>query len=898
MRPKKSFSLLFLLFFLNMQAQTHFPGGVPNPEVWYSVDFDDLSNGVYPNRALDYIRITPCGMVNQALFNFNHSISTDQLCFTYNAPLERTSSRNVFFVGEVVDNSNPFSFVTTYWNGQEPPGTPTPYIRNRFDLTSQQAYVDNKQASFGNGQLANINFYNWNVYQTDKKIRSYGAEGETTFHIGREFDNQGIGGVQGSFFKGSFPEFISFPYELTANEKNRVESYLALKYGITLGSIMSYKNSKNIVFWNTVNNGIFKRRIFGIGRDDISGLNQLISESTHRKDYLVASVGSLAQTNKEKQEQVSISNNNFIVFGDNGEAEELGDSNDINIKKLKRVWLSQNTGNASRNIEMHLRLKLEGQLQQELIQDPTLKLWMLHDKNVNNLEVSGFNGQYIDYYEASLDGYDYAYFKNKKFDTDGGIYDQFTFGLGPQMIVQLRFYPVSCDAETIKTEVLITGGYPPYDVYVSSTNGFQTSFQTSDSITTFDTHPNGTYTVKVYDSQGLYAETTVDLYPPQITVDLGPDQVLSASQQQVLLDASQGVNDPGATYTWYRNYELLQHYDSTLLVTEPGEYTVVITASNNVCEVGDTINVSYNFIGIIDPVIACDSESASAHIVISGGVPPFTTTFSGLFVTISQVHNTEDYYVTDIPFGNYTVTITDSDGNLIQQNMMLADPLPGFELDLAQQVVQYCPFIPGQAIDMYDCGLVEVPVDVSVPYSYVTYEWFVDNTNMNINSPQVILYQDIQAFPGIDPSIPGITKIKVRVTNTQNGCVIEEVVAIRRFYGVKEAPNNYVSLSEEGTSETQDTPDTSETDPLAASILATVYPNPSQAGSDFNYEVTSSEVFEGTIEVFTQTGALLQQIPVSGKSNYNYTFSLNTPGTYFITTRTGETLLTNKIIIK
>src|SRR5690606_16142758 len=97
--------------------------------------------------------------------------------------------------------------------------------------------------------------------------------------------------LNAEYFYGNFPEFISFPFELSANQKNRVESYLALKYGITLYNKSSYKNSRNVVFWNSKNNQLFPNFIFGIGKDDISGLNQLQSESVHEKDYLIASVG-------------------------------------------------------------------------------------------------------------------------------------------------------------------------------------------------------------------------------------------------------------------------------------------------------------------------------------------------------------------------------------------------------------------------------------------------------------------------------------------------------------------------------------------------------------------------------------------------------------------------------
>src|SRR5690606_5621208 len=124
-------------------------------------------------------------------------------------------------------------------------------------------------------------------------------------------------------FSGNFPEFISFPRELNSNERNRVDSYLALKYGLTLARRVLYRNSRNIVFWHTENNRVFHTRVFGMGRDNVSGLNQLQSESTHLKEHLVAAIEDIMDTNKEKQERVSIPNDHFIVFGDNGGKPDL-----------------------------------------------------------------------------------------------------------------------------------------------------------------------------------------------------------------------------------------------------------------------------------------------------------------------------------------------------------------------------------------------------------------------------------------------------------------------------------------------------------------------------------------------------------------------------------------------
>lgn len=901
MQPKKSFSILFLLLFFSIQAQTHFPGGVSGAEAWYIVDFQNLGQNEFPNHSMEHIKIKACNNPgSEIMFNFNPAINTQGLCLTYNAHLENNTSRNVFFVGELLENPNQnYSHVTTGWN---PLLSNLPQldsiIRNRFDLATQMAYVNTKEVTFQGVEVANVNFYHWNIYQTDKKFKSYGWEGETAFYIGREFSNSIIE-KHGEYFKGKFPEFISYPYELNANERNRVESYLALKYGITLNRKHSYKNSKNTVFWNTINNAAFMYRTFGIGRDDISGLNQLISESVHKKKYLIASVGEYADSNAIKQEQVSIEDNNFIVFGDNTENENLGAGNAFHVEPLKRIWLSQNTGTKSPDIPMYFKLHLVGVLQARLMEDPSLKVWMLHDKYVTNLDLSDFNSHYVDYYEGVINGGDYADFGKIYFDTDRAIYDQFTFGVGPKMIVQARFKTANCDAEAIITDVVITGGSAPYYVTITGGPQGQQNFSTYSNIVTFDAYSGSTYHITVQDNNGYTVQTSIDAFPPsQLLVDFGPDLTLSVNMQQVTLDAGINVNDPEATYKWYKNGVLIEHYEATLVVTEPGEYSVIIMSGNHICEVSDTILISYNFTGTVAPLIECDSETATAHIQLNGGVPPFTTIFSGSSLTVSQVHNTEEYFFTDLEFDNYTVTITDSNGEVYQQNISLSNPVSGIDIDLVSQIEPYCePQYIDSETPMFWCGL-DMQIDASalVTNPNVTYAWYYNGEPTGITSPNVTLDQDCGKPEYLENSPIGMNEITVVITDNIEGCTITETIAVIRCYGIvagTPAPAPF-----QGSPEGDEQQNTEENNPPSDSISAKVYPNPSEPGVDFNYEVISSEVFEGTIEIFTETGALLKQVAVSGQASYNLSFSLISSGTYFICTRTGETLLTNKVIIK
>lgn len=91
-------------------------------------------------------------------------------------------------------------------------------------------------------------------------------------------------------------EVIIYPTVLTLPQKNRVESYLAIKYGITLDQTVAtdYVYSNGTIAWNAVNAGIFNNNIAGIGRDDITTLNQSRSQSVTNTGDIIVSKSVLA----------------------------------------------------------------------------------------------------------------------------------------------------------------------------------------------------------------------------------------------------------------------------------------------------------------------------------------------------------------------------------------------------------------------------------------------------------------------------------------------------------------------------------------------------------------------------------------------------------------------------
>ncbi|MEK6451240.1 MULTISPECIES: hypothetical protein [unclassified Myroides] len=108
---------------------------------------------------------------------------------------------------------------------------------------------------------------------------------------------------------------------LSSTELIQLNSYLAIKYGISLelsGVQRLYMLSNNFIVYNIDSSGYtsFNKDIFGIARDNLSGLNQKQSINSNNH-YMTVYVGNLEDTNNENV--FELEDKTAVMFGGNGE---------------------------------------------------------------------------------------------------------------------------------------------------------------------------------------------------------------------------------------------------------------------------------------------------------------------------------------------------------------------------------------------------------------------------------------------------------------------------------------------------------------------------------------------------------------------------------------------------
>jgi GEVED domain/N-terminal domain of BNR-repeat neuraminidase/Secretion system C-terminal sorting domain len=153
-------------------------------------------------------------------------------------------------------------------------------------------------------------------------------------------------------------EVMTFNKTLSVSEMTRVESYLCLKYGITMsnnkgtGSSVTYLSSDGTPVWNSQT--AFHNYVIGIGRDNAasgSGLNKLKSTSVVS---LNGSSDILTMANGTSLAAPSVfgTNNSYFIVGSNAltlasTATSILDLPSGITSRLERVWKAQETGTVS-----------------------------------------------------------------------------------------------------------------------------------------------------------------------------------------------------------------------------------------------------------------------------------------------------------------------------------------------------------------------------------------------------------------------------------------------------------------------------------------------------------------------------------------------------------------------
>ncbi|MGF6849824.1 hypothetical protein QFZ51_005059 [Chitinophaga sp. W3I9] len=148
-------------------------------------------------------------------------------------------------------------------------------------------------------------------------------------------------------YSGRMGDLIVYANALTPNEQQRVNTYMAIKYGISLNNGASnYLATDGSTVWNAATNTGYGNYITGIGRDDAEDLNQKQSRNTAAGIQLAIGLNSLSETNLENANSFT-ADKSYMIWGDNAGSSLFKTpltGHPVANYRMARVWRVQETG--------------------------------------------------------------------------------------------------------------------------------------------------------------------------------------------------------------------------------------------------------------------------------------------------------------------------------------------------------------------------------------------------------------------------------------------------------------------------------------------------------------------------------------------------------------------------
>jgi len=153
---------------------------------------------------------------------------------------------------------------------------------------------------------------------------------------------------QGSL-NGRVAEIFTFAERVTDTDRSKIESYLAIKYGMTLGSSTEaekdYVNSFDTTVWDITTNAGYNYHVAGIGRDSISDLNQKQSKTLNLANEVTIGLGGIFSTNSVNTNEFK-KDGDFLVWGTNNAVFTGSSTNTVtiasgittNLTRIDRKW--------------------------------------------------------------------------------------------------------------------------------------------------------------------------------------------------------------------------------------------------------------------------------------------------------------------------------------------------------------------------------------------------------------------------------------------------------------------------------------------------------------------------------------------------------------------------------
>ena len=529
---------LFCLFLSIFCLRAQNPGGIPGHTLWLEAKNYNASTKIKEKRTLQEEELIH--------FNFNPVLDVDQSGKSlFKNIVKERFSLFIVFKSDIEDELP----VLTLKKGRK-----NLYLTNKVLLGDNEA--EYKKVDSKKGIL--LSYLSTTNDKAGKRNNSIKIEDFFTK------DPEG---------KQQLLEVIYYPRILNDLEREKVETYLSLKYGLSILGEFNYLDGEGEKIWDAKENIGFNSRITGIGRDDKLNLYQKQSGNS-LKDGLYMGLGIIDTTNAKNKS--SVDDRTFLLWGDNNGSTAFGINKDNKtIKGMNRTWkLRSVSGNFQDSLATQLRIS-KTQMP-SIAKDATLEdeyLWLA----INDQPGVEFDYSQARYLRQAGEDDEFIYFDDVIWDNDKSGYDSFTLVKGPDFFFKYASQIPDCDiANDGKVKINIAGGSAPYSISLMSGDMNQ-SITTTARDYEFEGLRSGEYTLIIKDSRNRNQKETFIVEPfATIDITMAPVWYLDKNNETLIMPVFTKGTGSSLSYEWKNEQETLSK-DKQITVKDTGDYILKIS---------------------------------------------------------------------------------------------------------------------------------------------------------------------------------------------------------------------------------------------------------------------------------------------------------------------------------
>ena len=518
-----------------------------------------------------------------------------------------------------------------------------------------------RTANFLTGKYLN---YDQQISTTEPQIQTYFINSKNNLYDKIRIGNKSATpNLPIENFTGLIPEILIFDKILSNTERKKIESYLAIKYGITLNQTLptNYLSSTGEIIWDAIQNEDYSSNIAGIGKDDYFQLNQKQGISINQPNLLSVSLGQLQETNNLNLSEIS--NLTYLIWSDNAGALKLKPDALSMSNSLQRKW-AMNTSVNIKELTTSLLFDIN-QIADKIAQGD--HFWLKVDKSgtgkfpIEDVELFAANNI------ASIKNQ--AVFKEIEWGKTTTKRSIFTLTSSHNSIVPIvEVEQPECTTEkkgSIKLKVF--GGESPYQIRLTDGKAYNKEIiLTTAGIDQINNLHSGDYEISITDAQGQNFQQ--DFYLQSVdapTLNMADTYFLS-DNEELELNGTKLVNSTSEnlSFHWKGDFNLEQRTPE-VTIEKAGKYQLKVTEKG--CESRfsfQVVNLEQAIFERIEifPNPIQENDFLTAKIKLKEPNPLKITITDNLGRTVKeQVFPTSDYFFYDTKIdapGNYYLTFT------------------------------------------------------------------------------------------------------------------------------------------------------------------------------------------------------------------------------------------------